>query len=162
MRRQIGVSSYLLLPGNLLSELGGLLLDGIHHRPLSTTSPWKLLEWPVGDGGGEEWKGVEVRSESRSKLGRRSCRRGARPGDTLPVPMARGGPLLHGCTVGAPPPPQVGPCAQHRRAWGVGGGAECPCRCCRRAAARLAQGLGRLARLRLTLLLDRVQLARVR
>jgi hypothetical protein len=96
MRRQIGVSSYLLLPGNLLPELGGLLPDGLHHRPLSTTSPWKLLEWPVGDGGGEEWKGVEVRSESRSKLGRRSCRRGARPGDTLPVPMARGGPLLRG------------------------------------------------------------------
>jgi hypothetical protein len=50
VRRQIRVSSYLLLPGNLLPELVGLLLDGLHCRP------WKLLEWPVGDGGGEEWK----------------------------------------------------------------------------------------------------------
>jgi hypothetical protein len=50
VRRRIRVSSYLLLPGNLLPELVGLLLDGFHCHPR------KLLEWPVGDGGGEEWK----------------------------------------------------------------------------------------------------------
>jgi hypothetical protein len=157
MRRQIGVSSYLLLPGNLFPKLGGMLPDGLHRHPLSTTSPWKLLEWPVGDGGDEEWKGVEVRSESRSRLGRRSCRWGARPVDTLPVPTARRQMLLRGrCSADAL-------WGRHlRRKWGVGGGAERPCRRCWRAAAQPVQGLGGLARLCLSLLLDRVQLARVR